>query len=171
MGDMKFFDKGNLPSDEFDSLAAHLGCRPRVLAWGASAEGVAVAMPDRFSVRDADGWSDVAWHEVVSGGLGADQETMHWRLLDGRRGEIVLQKAGRFPDAFRDRVESTILLQRQVIVAPGRVVVVSARRDLGRPQAEATWSVTPGPGVNLDDPAMRGVAEAELDRLRAEYAF
>lgn len=166
-----FLDKGNLPSDQFAALSEHLGRRPRVLAWGASADGAVVALPDRFCVRTTDGWLDIPWHQVLSGGLGADGATMHWRLLDGTRGEVRLEKTGRFPDAFRDRVEATILLQRQLVFAPGRVLVVSARRDLGRPDAPATWTVHAGPGVRMDDPEVRAFADAELDRLRVEYAF
>lgn len=166
-----FFDKGNLPTDQFASLAEHLGRRPRVLGWGASAVGAVVALDDRFCVGTPDGWRDVPWHTVMSGGLAEDGATMHWRLLDGTRGEVHLERTGRFPDAFRDRVEATILLQQQLLFAPGRVLVVSARRDLGRPDAAATWSVHGGPGVRMDDPAVRAFADAELDRLRLEYAF
>lgn len=166
-----FLDTGNLPSDQFASLAEHLGRRPRVLAWGASTESVAVALDDRFCVRTDVGWQDVAWHRVMSGGLGPDGQTMRWKLLDGTPGSVRLDKPGRFPDAFRDRVEATILLQRQLSLAPGRVLVVSARRDLGRPDAPALWAVHAGPGVDLEDPAVRAFADAELDRLRTEYAF
>lgn len=166
-----FLDKGNLPSDQFASLADHLGRRPRVLAWGAPADGVVVALDDRFCVRRGDQWQDIPWHHVLSGGLAEDGQTMRWRLLDGTRDQVRFEKTGRFPDAFRDRVEATILLQRQLVLAPGRVLVVSARRDLGRPDAPATWSVHAGPGVALDDPEVRALADAELDRLRTEYAF
>lgn len=172
MGGVKpFFVQRALPAARVASLGQHLGRRPHVLAWGETDTGVVVALPDRFCVGHADGWDDVEWHRVLTGGLAPDGATLRWRLVDGARGEVSLVRPGLFPDAFRDRVESTILLQRQLRCGPGRVLVVSARRDLGRPNAPATWAVHAGPGVDLDDAEVRALAEAELDRLRTEYAF
>lgn len=165
-----FLDKGNLPSDQYASLREHLGVKPRVLAWGASADGPVVALDDRFCVREADGWHDTPWHLVLSGGL-AEGGVMRWRTLDGGAHEVTLVTQGRFPDAFRDRVEATILVQRQLVYAPGRMVVVSARRDLRNPTGDVVWSVHGGRGVSLDDPVVSAWATAELARLQREYAF
>ena len=171
MGGVNIFGSGQLPRDEAASLAEHLGHRPRVLAWGQGEDGVVVALDDRLTFRGADGWTDVPWHRIFSGGLGGDGDTLRWRLLDGTPGEVRLERPGRIPEAFRERVEATILLQRQLVYSPGRVIVVSARRDLGNPDAAATWAVHSSPGVPLEDPEVRAFADAELERLRTEYAF
>lgn len=166
---MKLFSS-RLPADALASLTAHVGARPHVLAWATTGDGVVVALPDRLSVAGDDGWGDTPWHDVLSGGWDPERSTMRWtRVSDGTRVELPLVRAGRFPDVFRERVEASIVFQQNVSPRPGRVLTITARRDLG--DNTVRWMVHPGRGVHMDDPETRAFAEAELRRLRAEYAF
>lgn len=129
-------------------------------------------MPDAFSVQDAEGWHDVGWHDVLTGGWDPAKGSMHWtRVSDSASVELPLVQPGHFPDVFRERVEATILFQQAVFPQPGRAITISARRDLADAAGAVTWTVHPGRGVRMEDPDTRAFAEAELRRLRSEYAF
>lgn len=161
-----------LPADAAASLAEHLGRRPRVLAWGRSDAGPVVALHERLAVLQADGWADVPWHDVLGGGWDDEARSLHWvRLSTGERVDLPLAEPGSLPEVFRERVESTFLFQQVLQLAPGKSLTITARRNLVRPEAPVLWTVHPGRGVQLDDPDTRAFAEAELGRLRAEYAF
>lgn len=166
---MNLFARGSLPTADAASLRAEVGRPVRPLAWARTADGVVVGLVDALAQRMASGWTLTAWHEIVTGGF-ADG-VLRWTGEDGVRHEAEITEPGRLPELFKERVDATFLLQRQITVGRGRLVVVSARRDLGRPEAPATWTVTAGPGVDLADPSTRAVADAELARLRAEYAI
>lgn len=168
---MKFFDKGGLPPDQYESLCAELGGKPRVLAWATSPDGVVVGLPDRLMVRDGAGWRGTPWHDILRGGWNDDRSVLHWVTLSGESHEVPLQTRGRLPELFRERVEATILLQRTITVAPKRTVLISARRSLADSRQPVSWAAHPGPGVRMDDPDTRAFVDAELARIKAEYAF
>lgn len=169
---MKFFDKGGLPPHEYHALRERLGGKPRVLAWAASRDGVVVGLPDRLMVRDAAGWHETPWHDILRGGWNDEGSALHWTTLStGESHEVPLVAQGRIPELFRERVEATILLQKSIAVPPNRTVLVSARRSLVDPRQPVIWAAHPGAGVRLDDPDTRAFVDAEVARLKAEYAF
>ena len=168
-GAMNPFARRGLPTDLEPGLRAHVGTRPRVLAWAAAAGGAVVALPDRLAVLNESEWSSTGWQDILRGGWDADASALHWTGPDGER-TLPLADPGRLPEVFRERVEATILVQRSVDLARGRFIIVSARRDPSG-KAPVTWAFHPGPGVRLEDPETSARAAAELERLRLEYEF
>ena len=159
-----------LPAATRNALASFLGHRPRVLAWAVTEDGELFALLDRLVIRDADGFSEVPWHDILSGGFG--ESAMHWtRMSTGDKVHIALVEPNSFPEVFKERVEATFLFQQSVYPKPGQIVVISARRNLLDTTKPVLWTAHPGRGVKMDDPETREFVETELARLRAEYAF
>lgn len=138
------------------------------MAVGSGPDGVAVGLKDRLCVSTGDGWTEVWWHAIAQGGWDTDASELHWIDLDGVEHRITLDSPGRIPEFFRERVEATIVIQHLVNVGDGRVLVVSARRNLASPDDAATWAISGKPWVLADTDAVAR-ANAELVRLRAEY--
>lgn len=168
---MKFFSRNTLPADLQTRLVAHLGGRPRVLAWGATADGALVALHDRLVWLSADGVAEVGWHDILSGAWDDKARTMRWtRMSTGEHAEVPLTAPGSFPEVFRERVEATFLFQTAIYPRPGKAVTISARRNLMDAGDRVLWTAHPARGVRMDEEAV-AFTEAELGRLRAEYAF
>lgn len=172
MGGVKIFARGSLPAEFRDRLEAHLGRpRPRVLAWARTATGAVVALPDRLVVLDADAATELGWHDVLSGGWDDAGQTMRWvQMSTGDQTELPLVEPGSFPEVFKERVEATFLVQQVVQPTPGRTVTLSARRNLGDEGERVLWTAHPARGVRMEGETL-AATEAELARLRAEYAF
>lgn len=169
---MKFFARSGLPTEFHDRLEAHLGRpRPRVLAWARTASGAVVALPDRLVVLDADGATELGWHDVLSGGWDDAGQTMNWtQMSTGAQSVVPLLEPGSFPEVFKERVEATFLVQQVVQPRPGKAVTISARRNLGDEGERVLWTAHPARGVRMDAETL-AATEVELARLRAEYAF
>ena len=75
-----------------------------------------------------------------------------------------------FLPLWTTQVESTFLLQQVVTPFPGRHVTISARRNLMNPDERVLWTAHPARGTVMDAETL-AYAQAELARLRAEYAF
>ncbi|MFN8125642.1 MAG: hypothetical protein U0R64_03925 [Candidatus Nanopelagicales bacterium] len=73
---------------------------------------------------------------------------------------------GDLPGVVRDRVTNSIIVNSAVAVGSGTVRVV-ARRNSDAGTFE--WRLVPSAGVRLDDPAVAGVVDTELRRLRAQF--
>lgn len=138
------------------------------MAVGSGPDGVAVGLKDRLCVLVGAEWTDVGWHAIAQGGWDADSSVLHWIDLDGAEHRLLLESPGRIPELFRERVEATIVIQHLVNVGAGRVLVVSARRNLAAPDDAATWAVSGKPWVLADSDAV-AQANADLVKLRAEY--
>lgn len=170
------FDRGGLPAELHDGLSAFVaeegGRRPRVLAWGQGPDAVAVGLADRLVVGP-EPWRAVPWHEIQRGGWDFDTRTLRWRTVSDPATEekLALENPGQLPELFRERVEQTIVLQRTVELTGSKTVIVSARRSLAPGASGVIWSVSPGRGTNLRDPALAEAAEAELAHIRADWAF
>lgn len=127
-----------------------------------------MGLKDRLCLASGDGWTDVTWHTIASGGWDADASALYWVGLGGDEHRFPLESPGRIPELFRERVEATIVIQHPVDVGSGRVLVVSARRDLADPDGPAAWGLSGKPWV-LADPDAVAKANVALRRLRAEY--
>ncbi|MVA77491.1 hypothetical protein GC722_15910 [Auraticoccus sp. F435] len=161
-----------LPAELAAELAELLPGRPRVLAWAEGDTGVVAALPATLAVRRVDGWWLVGWHEVESGGWSAPDSELSWVLVDGRRGRMRLREPGRLPEVFRERVEATIVVRREVTDdATGAQFTLSARRRLDDPGAGLAWHTTLVRGTTWRTPGVREAVERAMRALRAEYDF
>lgn len=169
---MKLFSRHTLPKDAQARLAEHLGGRrPRVLAWARTGDGLVAALPDRLVRLRPDAVEALGWHDILTGGWDFATSSMHWtRMSTGAKTELVLTEPNSFPEVFRERVEATFLFQQAVFPRPGKAVTISARRNLMAAGEPVLWTAHPGRGVRMDDEAI-AFTQAELARLRAEYAF
>lgn len=167
-----FLRKSSLPADVRARIADHLGARPRVLAWASTVEGgVVAALIDRLVLVREDGIEEMPWHDVLRGGFDGEGRSMRWTRMSTEETTVLpLVEPNSFPEVFKERVEATFLFQQAVFPKPGRAVTISARRNLTDADAPVIWTAHPARGVVMDD-EMLGFTEAELARLRAEYAF
>ncbi|WP_040161108.1 hypothetical protein [Nigerium massiliense] len=172
---MSIFDRGRLPKPIRDDLDAYLRdsgvADRRVLAWGKGDDRYAAGLFDRLVIGVPGQWSAVRWHEIEKGGWDADTRTLRWTTTaePRRRETIALGEPGQLPELFRERVEQTIVFAQTVTLGGAKSAVIAARRPLGQDADGVVWAITPGRGVNLGDPATAAQAQAELDRVRAEW--
>ncbi|MFV0451654.1 MAG: hypothetical protein ACK5LS_05320 [Propioniciclava sp.] len=167
---MKLFGD-RLPAADAALVREHLGGRPTVLAWAETADGIAVALPDRLLVRRGDGWEELPWDDVLSGGWDDDALALRWRRMStSQESSVDLIDPKSLPEVFRERVEATILVQQVVHASPGRAITLTARRSLGDAATSIRWTAHPAPGVRMEGETL-AYAERALARLRAEYEF
>lgn len=160
-----------LPAVDLTRLADHLGRRPRPLAWARAASGVVVALHDRLCLPEGPGWRDVPWHDILSGGWDDEARMLRWsRVSSAERESVELLEARSLPEVFRERVEATFLFQQAVYPREGKAVTITARRSLAEGDQPVVWTAHPARGVRMDAETV-AFTEAELARLRAEYAF
>ncbi|HHX86521.1 MAG TPA: hypothetical protein GX694_14610 [Actinomycetales bacterium] len=168
---MKLFSRNALPADLRAQVDAHLGRRPRVLAWGRTEDGAVVALHDRLVRVIADDVTQLGWHDVLRGGWDDENQRMRWvQMSTGEEFSVPLVAPGSFPEVFKERVEATFLFQTAIYPKPGKAVTISARRNLMDDGDRVLWTAHPAPGVRMDEETV-AFTEAELGRLRAEYAF
>ncbi|SDB86345.1 hypothetical protein GA0111570_105194 [Raineyella antarctica] len=165
--------RAGLPAEVREAAASALSevaTEPRVLAWGRDGEHYAVGFPSHLAYQDDSGWQLLAWHRVLRGGW--DQETQHltWVDYDGGRGDIALAEPGSLPELFKERVEASILVSRQVPVEGTKHgVVVVGRRILGAEPPVLEWHASLNKGTSWSDPGARAAAESALATLKSEY--
>lgn len=152
-------------------LVAEAGGEVRVLAWGCDGEQYAVGFPGHLAYDDdGTGWRLLAWHRIVRGGWDKETRRLSWVDYDGDRVELPLADPGALPELFKERVEASILVRRQVVV-PGTKhgVVVVGRRVLGADPAVLEWHAQLNKGSSWSVPGAREAAEEALASLKAEY--
>ena len=164
-----------LPADVHASWAASLaqepGRPPRILAWAAGPgpdPQYGVGSPAAFSAGDAGAWRHVGWHLIERGGWNDELHELSWVQLDGRRGTVQLDRPGRLPELFRERVEATIVVRQFVPLAGERGVTVSARRDLGA-AGGIVWHTSLTRGLSLRTAGVQQAVDDALAATRAEY--
>ncbi|WOP17827.1 hypothetical protein [Raineyella sp. LH-20] len=142
----------------------------RMLAWGRYGERYALGFPGHLVYDDGTGWQVLAWHRIVRGGWDKDIRRLSWVDYDGHRGELPLEEPRSLPELFKERVEASIMVRRQVSV-PGTKngVVVVGRRVLGAEPAVLEWHASLNKGTHWSDPGAREAAETALAELKADY--
>lgn len=151
------------------SLSTQAGRQVRVLAWAATADGVAVASPSALSYGDTEGWTHLGWHEIERGGWDEEGGRLGWYRYGGERGELALTEPGRLPEVFRERVAASIVLEKFVPIRNGRGVLISGRRDLAAPGSPITWNATLGRGLTWHTEGVQAATEAAIAQVRTEY--
>ena len=153
----------------YASLAQFPGRPVRILAWAEGPGGFVVGSPAALSWSGGeDAWTHVGWHEIERGGWNAETATLSWILHGGRRGSVTLEKPGRLPELFRERIADTIALERFVPVAGDRGVIVTARRDLAAGGA-ISWHSTLTRGLTWHSEGVQAAADRAMAELRGEY--
>lgn len=154
------------------SLAESPGRPTRVLAWApTSEEGMVVLSPAALSISSRDGWRHVGWHEIERGGWNSETAQLHWQTYAGARGAALLPDPGRVPEAFKERIDATVAVERFFPIAAGsdRGVVISGRRDLADGPTTIDWHATLTRGVTWRTPGARELADAAMAELRRGY--
>lgn len=161
-----------LPAELAAELTELLPTRPRVLRWAEGDRGVVAALPHALAVRTTEGWQLIGWHEIESGGWSAPDQLLEWNLVEGRRGRMRLSSPGRLPAVFRDRVNASIVVRRQIEDAEtGAQFTLSARRRLDDDTAGLQWRSTLARGTSWQQRGVRAAVDRELAALRHEYDF
>lgn len=141
----------------------------RVLAVAATSQGWLVVSAGLLSWQ-APTWRSVGWHEIEHGGWNDDLHELYWtRYEGGRRERVHLDRPGRVPELFNERVQASIVFVHTVPVTESHGIVVSARRNLVDPSARLEWHTSLQRGLTWADPGVREAADAALARFAAEY--
>lgn len=157
----------------FDAWVSSMRSEPdrptKILAWCPAAHCVCILSLGCLSYGNEGGWKHRPWHTIEKGGWNVESQQLSWRIYDGTRDSLQLRKPGKVPQVFRERVASSIAYQRFVALRGDDGVVVSARRDLGRPSAPLGWHLSLGQGLNWETDGVRHAAERALAQVRREY--
>ena len=168
---MSIFSRRSLPADAKARLEAEVGRRHRLLAWGRTPDGYLIALEDRLVLIAPDAATQVGWHDILHGGWDGERTTMRWTVMStGDQVSVPLPEPRTFPEVFKERVETTFLFQTSLHPGPGKTITISARRNLMDGEAPVLWTAHPARGTAMDAETL-AFTEAELGRLRAEYAF
>ncbi|WP_114906026.1 hypothetical protein [Ornithinimicrobium murale] len=127
-----------------------------------------VASRTRVAVVAQDGEvrRSAAWLEVDGGTWDPDSDTLRVTWVEGgdpTRWTFTGAGAHAFTDAFRDRVEASVVLMREVDLGPGRTTRVAIRKDLAT--RDLVDQVVPGQRVQPGDEELNeqvAVARATL---------
>ncbi|GGO66501.1 hypothetical protein [Nonomuraea cavernae] len=145
-----------LPSDVRKSLAIEPG--ERVLTF-AGADGGYVVATDRalflsdgtrvpYETIDRASWDDEGLRVVTADGRSHRERVGEPRLL---------------PETLRERVNSTIVVNKRVLLPRGGVRLVARRRPGGEVLG---WTLVFDDGLDPDDPGLRAQAEQALEGVR-----
>ncbi|GGK62753.1 hypothetical protein Sme01_04810 [Sphaerisporangium melleum] len=132
----------------------------RVLVHARTPDGGYVVATDR-ALR-LPGEAALPWYRVDRAMW--DQQGLVVVGTDGVRHRVELPDPGRLPEAVRERVTATILVNRHVRLGERGGVRLVARRVPG--QETADWGFVFDPGLDPADPGLRAAAEQVLERLR-----
>jgi hypothetical protein len=132
----------------------------RVLVHARTEDGGFVVVTDR-ALR-LPGAEALPWHRIDRAQW--DQQGLSVTATDGTAHRVLVPEPGRVPEAVRERVTSSILVNRHVRLSAAGGVRLVARRLPGR--SEAGWDLVFDPGLNPSDPGLRAAAEQALEDLR-----
>lgn len=153
---MKFLRR--LPADVRDSLATEQG--ERVLAFAPSEEGGYVVATD-LALFLPDG-TRVPYETIDRASW--DEYGLRVSTVEGRRHVAAVAEPHRLPETVRERVNSTIVVNKHVKL-PGRggVRLVARRRPGGEVKE---WTLVFDEGLDPTDPGVRAQAEQALEGVR-----
>lgn len=129
----------------------------RVMATAASEEGVVVITTQRL-VAPGLPEGGKPWHLVDAGGWDA-RSHLRATWVDGTpETRWRIEAPGSVPDAFHDRVQTSVVLMEKVSLDRGRRARVALRRDVSNGEIIAQTVV--GAGCDPDDPELVAATEA-----------
>lgn len=153
--------------------AAGLGPGERVLAVAAVEAGWTFATTHALHVvttLGAGGVPDtarrVAWTDVRTASTVPEEQLLDVGLVDGARWSVpVGSSPGRLPEAVRERVQNSVVVDRFVEVRRGRGVHVAARRT---PEEDVSVQVAVDPGIDATDPEVAAQVEQARREMTAD---
>jgi hypothetical protein len=145
------------------------------LARASSETGLVVGSREALYVPTSVGHVRVPWEQVESADWNRDGDVLRVREV-GTWGQLrpeyllTIADPGRLLELVRERVTSTVVLQRHVAVDGARGVRVIARRaPSGR--REVTWLFEYDEGVDPDDPEVARAADRALAAAREDVGL
>lgn len=155
--------------DEKAELRQVLGRRPDIIASARQPDGrLAAALRDVLAVRREGGWQLVAWADIQRGGWDANRTALYWELVDASTGEVVLDAPGMLPQTFSERVQASIVVQRQVVLPDDLGTVhLAGRREPGS-DGPISWQAEGLGRCDLNDPRVNSLVRELMAELRAE---
>ena len=148
-------------------LRAHLGRRVDVVAQGSGPEASLLAAKDLLALRERGEWRVFGWEEIATGVWRSEESTFAWKTTADEDFTVHLDDAGRLPELFKERVQSSMVVTLSHDLPRGRVQIIG-RRTLDGTDA-ITWYAVAGGGADLADPGVADFVVAETDRLKGEY--
>ncbi|WP_154402203.1 hypothetical protein [Ornithinimicrobium cavernae] len=152
-------------------VAAGVPARDRLAAaaWDELTQAWVLASRTRLAVVAQDGEvrQSRRWLEVDGGAWDPDSDVLRVTWVDGTtptRWKFTGPGAHTFTDVFRDRVNASVVLVREVDLGPGRRTRVAIRKDLAT--RELVDQVVPGRGVRPDDHELRDQVAVARTTLR-----
>ncbi|GAA3663653.1 hypothetical protein GCM10022224_029540 [Nonomuraea antimicrobica] len=146
-----------LPADVRKSLKIEPG--ERVLTFAVAADGHVVAT--NLALHLSDG-TRVPYESIDRASW--DEEGVHVLTMDGVRRSEQISEPRMLPETLRERVNSTIVVNKHVSL-PGRggVRLVARRRPGGEMLG---WTFVFDDGLDPEDPGLRAQAEQALEGVR-----
>jgi hypothetical protein len=149
--------------------AVDVAAGEKVLAWAATGSGVVAGTRSALYLPDG---ARIPWEQVEAADWDLESATLKVTEV-GTWGEprpsysFVLTEPGRLLELVRERVTSTVVLQRHVPLRGSRGVRVIARRAATRDRA-LTWLFEYDEGIDPDDPFVEHAAQEALAAARGE---
>ncbi|WP_433375743.1 hypothetical protein [Streptosporangium sp. CA-115845] len=110
------------------------------------------------------GGERLPWFQVDRGAW--DEEGLTVVTTDGRSYRALLPEPGRIPEAVRERVTASIVVNHYVpLDARGGVRLVARRADADR----LVWEFVFDAGLDPDDAGLRALAEQALEETRRSF--
>jgi hypothetical protein len=151
-----------------------LGSGERLLAWAQAGDGTWVGGSAGALFL---GETRIPWSDVESADW--DRDTEHLRVVEvGEWGRVRpthhldLAEPGRLLELIRERVTSSVVLQRHEAVRGGRGVRVVGRRDpAGAGTSDVRWFLSYDEGIEPDDPEVVARVDALLSAAKADLGL
>ncbi len=143
-----------------------LGAKTRILAWGDGEKTAAFATQQGLIVDDRQLFL-LPWERILRGGWRPEEQELWWELVDGTKGQVVLDEPETLLGVFRECVQASILVELRMTAPGGQEVVISARRSLAG--ADIYWHVWPIGNTDLNSPEVKEFVIAKTNQLRMEY--
>ena len=151
-----------------------VGSGEKLLAWAQAADGTWIAGSAAALFL---GRTRVPWSELESADW--DRDTEHLCVVEvGEWGRVrpthqyELAEPGRLLELIRERVTSSVVLQRHEAVHGRRGVRVVARRDpAGAGASDVRWFFSYDEGIDPDDPEVVARADAMLAAARSDLGL
>lgn len=165
-GAMAIFGKG--PEKELQhELRSFLSRRVNVLTQGTGPTASLLATRELLALREMGQWRTFGWDQIATGSWRGEDSTFVWKTTSGEDFTVQLNDAGRLPELFRERVQSSMVATISHDLPKGRVQIIGRRPLDG--SDELTWYAVAGGGADLSDPAVAALVVSETDKLKAEY--